>query len=288
MAESLDIRFLPADRASLEQRAAIMNAAYADYYVPVRVTPEQLARFDDCHDVDLAHSVVVQSRWEPVGMALLARRGERAWISAVGVLPAWRRRGIARHMMTHLLASARSLKIERASLEVIAENKPAQALYLSLGFRVQRELLTWRRPATAEPLPVPVERLAEMPPRRLLESYAGWHEQPACWQREGATLGKMADRLKGFRLDWRGKPTAYCLVGGADSSDGAVSLMDVGVNPQSGLLMPGRLLLQALAVSYFGRSFSIMNVPADDSLVRILAALGFHVAVRQVEMALDL
>jgi hypothetical protein len=64
--------------------------------------------------------------------------------------------------------------------------------------------------------------------------------------------------------------------------------MDVGVNPQSGLLMPGRLLLQALAVSYFGRSFSIMNVPADDSLVRILAALGFHVAVRQVEMALDL
>ena len=48
-----------------------------------------------------------------------------------------------------------------------------------------------------------------------------------------------------------------------------------------------RLLLQALAATYFGRALSIMNVPAEDSLNRILAALGFLVTVRQVEMILD-
>ena len=93
-----EIQLVPADRVSLGQRVAIMNAAYADYFVPTRVSQDQMALMDRCYDIRPAHSVVARSRWESVGMALLAVRGERAWISGVGVVPAWRRQGDgARH-----------------------------------------------------------------------------------------------------------------------------------------------------------------------------------------------
>jgi len=233
---------------------------------------------------------VAHTRWESIGIALLAVRGDQAWVSGVGVVPAWRRRGVGRTMMERLIASAREMGAKQIKLEVIAQNTPARRLYKSLGFRVARELLTWQRPEDADPLPVPREHLLPAPSEELLDNFATWHDQPPCWQRAASTLRKMVGRQKGYRLDWRGSPTAYCLVSEpwlVSESDDTVLLTDVGINPAAGLLMPGRLLLQALAATYFGRALSIMNVPAEDSLNRILAALGFLVTVRQVEMVLD-
>jgi GNAT superfamily N-acetyltransferase len=280
-----EIQLVPADRVALSQRVAIMNAAYADYYVPTRVTQEQMASLDRFYDVDVARSMVAHTRWECIGMALLALRGPRAWVSGVGVVPAWRRRGVARTMMRRLIAAAAEAGARTMLLEVIVENEPARRLYAALGFETVRELLTWQRPTSADPLPIPLERLVPASPLELLANSEGWRDQRPCWQRETATLRSMAGRLTGYRLDWRGEPTAYCLI---NTQDETVSLADVGINPDAGLLMPGRLLLQALAASYYGRPLSIMNVPADDALNRVLAALGFLVTVRQVEMALNL
>ena len=285
MRGSSEVQLVSASRVSFGQRVAIMNAAYADYYVPMRVTPEQIAQLDRCHDVDVSRSVVARARWESVGMGMLALRGQRAWISGVGVMPAWRRRGVAQAMMRYLIEKAREAGVDRVSLEVIDQNQPAQNLYIDLGFCIQRELLTWRRSATAEPLPIPLERLTPVAPEVLLGYADGWRDQAPCWQRETGTLRKMADQLKGYRLDWRDEPTAYCVL---NDREDTVTLVDIGLNPDAGLLMPGRLLLQALAALYVDRPVSIINVPADDSLNRILAALGFLVTVRQLEMVLDL
>lgn len=285
MEESLDLQLVPASRVSQAQRAAVMNAAYADYYVPVRVTQDQLAAMDSFYDVDLSRSVMARTRWEPIGMTLLAVRGDRAWVSGVGVVPAWRRRGVARAMMKYVIEQARTAGATQVFLEVITQNTKAEKLYRSLGFQVTRELLSWQRPSNADSLPIPPEPLTSSDPLKLVTEYAVWHDQAPCWQRAPDTLHKMAGTLKGYRLDWKGSPTAYCVVGGGE---GAVLLQDVGINPDAGLLMPGRLLLQALAAVYWGRTLSIMNVPADDALSRILAALGFLVTVRQSEMMLNL
>ena len=146
-----------------------------------------------------------------------------------------------------------------------------------------RELLTWQRRADADPLPIPKERLRSAVPGDLLHHFPTWHDVPASWQREERTLRLMAPRLAGYRLDLNDRMVAYCLVA---PSDETVSIVDVGIDPEAGLLMPGRILLQALAARYLGHSLSIMNVPADDPLNRILAALGFQVTLRQQEMRL--
>ena len=50
--------------------------------------------------------------------------------------PQYRRRGVARHLMTFLLGLADDLKVERAFLEVRRSNTAAEQLYESLGFEV--------------------------------------------------------------------------------------------------------------------------------------------------------
>ncbi len=278
---------ISAQKVSAGDRARLLNSAYVDYPVPLHLTAEQMTAIDRFYAIDLARSVVALVGDEPVGMALLAVRGRRGWVSGVGVIPAQRRRGIGHALMRRICENAAHGGLEELTLEVIAENGPAQRLYAGLGFQPTRELLMWRRPAEADALPVPAERLLPAAPASLLTCFDRWHTQPAVWQRSAATLCAMAEagRLKGYRLDWHGRAAAYCLVSGHGES---LSLMDVAIDPTTDIVTPGRILLQALAHQHGGQALTISNVPADDPLSRVLAALRFLVTMRQIEMRLVL
>ncbi len=281
----IDWELLPAAAVSPAEQASALNAAYADYFVPLRLTPDQMAAMHDFYDIQGNLSVVARAGAELAGLALLAQRGGRGWVCAVGVRPQWRRQGIARAMMAALLDQARSTGLRQLTLEVIDRNAPARALYEGLGFVVERELLSWRFPADADSLPIPAELLAPADPVALLADFGGWHDQPPCWQREPATLRKMLDRTRGYRLDMDGRPAAWCIV--TDHAE-TVSILGAGVDPDFGPVRAGRALLQALAHRYRGRMLTITNVPADDGLNRALAALHFLVTIRQWEMRLSL
>jgi len=86
---------IPAKQVSYSERARLINEAYADYYVPLHVTADQIVRMDQAYDVDLGRSVVAFVGADPVGSTLLSRRGVRGWIHSVGTLPPWRRSAVA-------------------------------------------------------------------------------------------------------------------------------------------------------------------------------------------------
>lgn len=262
-----------------------MNAAYADYMIPLQITPDQLASMDIIYDVDPRASVVAEAHGRLVGMALLSRRGDRGWISAVGTVPAARRQGIAREMMHTLIANARRLKLHNLTLEVISANEKAHTLYRDLGFRDIRELLTWRLAEDADPLPIPQELLREVTPDSVLVHFEEWHKMAPSWQREMETLRRLLGRARAYQLNMDGGEGAYAVI--SERVD-AVGLLDIGINPDFGAVRAGRPLLQAISRLHPNRPLSILNVPADDPLCRALAALRFHVTVRQWEMLLIL
>jgi ribosomal protein S18 acetylase RimI-like enzyme len=273
----------PASRFSSAQRASLLTACYVDYYVPMRINGDQMEMMDRLYDVDLDASVIACEDSQEVGMALLSRRGPRGWISAVGVLPGWRRHGIARAIMRRVTENARALNCRQVTLEAIDRNAPARQLYLQLGFEEMRELLSWQYPADGDPIPIPRELLDETDVDGLMDRFAGWHAQPPSWQREEVTLRRMAHRSRGFLLEMDGNLAGYCV---ANVRADMVSILDVGINPQYGPVRAGRTLLQALAHQFRGRALTITNVPADDGISRALAALRFQVTIRQVEMKL--
>jgi ribosomal protein S18 acetylase RimI-like enzyme len=107
----------------------------------------------------MAQGVFDPARWRlaffdgrPAGVLLLVETPDSGgWdLAYVGVIPAARRRGVGRELMTTALREAKAGGASQLTLSVDARNSPAAALYESLGFeRVEaREvfLTLWSKP----------------------------------------------------------------------------------------------------------------------------------------------
>lgn len=69
-----------------------------------------------------------------VGFALCRVAADEAEILTIGILEAWRRRGIAERLVGELAIRAARQGAERLFLEVATDNAAARALYFKLGF----------------------------------------------------------------------------------------------------------------------------------------------------------
>jgi ribosomal protein S18 acetylase RimI-like enzyme len=85
---------------------------------------------------DILRGRVWEEGGSPVGVVMFQRNGKTNdwYINTVGVLPGYRRRGIARKLIVASLDDMRAKAGRAATLNVIQGNLPAQELYESLGF----------------------------------------------------------------------------------------------------------------------------------------------------------
>jgi GNAT superfamily N-acetyltransferase len=106
---------------------------------------------------DIMRGYLWEEDGQVVGTSMLQRLGTTdAWIiTTVGVLPAYRRRGIARRLLEAALDLIRERGGERAILAVIEGNLPAYELYQSLGFEHYADQLDFQlAPQESPPRPV--------------------------------------------------------------------------------------------------------------------------------------
>ena len=77
---------------------------------------------------------------------------QRGWLDSVFTRRAWRRRGLARALITRSLALLRERGMTSAALGVDADNPSgALGLYQSAGFEVSMRYAAWRKPFAAAP-----------------------------------------------------------------------------------------------------------------------------------------
>src|SRR3712207_1968164 len=133
------VRFVSASSLSLEAYAAAINSSFEGYPVQINFTAAMLARRVRFEQQDLETSLVACDGEAVAGRAGLAVRGARGWVSGFGVVPAWRRRGLGRRLMSALVERARAYGLRALSLDVLAENAAAIRLYEGAGMRVTRD-----------------------------------------------------------------------------------------------------------------------------------------------------
>jgi len=149
------IKLVPASRFTIEQLTAIYNQTRVDYMIPMPMNEARLAEYIHTYDVDLGRSLVAMQDGNLMGVAMLGRREERAWLTRLGVIPNTRRIGVGRALCEGFLEQADKLNIHFQMLEVIKNNVPAHTLFLMLGFYEVGELLVLRRsPVIPPPAPV--------------------------------------------------------------------------------------------------------------------------------------
>ncbi len=78
---------------------------------------------------------VLEEGEEILGFGILACEKNGAHIMNMCVAPQYRRRGLGRRILLHLLGIAKHRRCRRAWLEVRRSNRPAILLYRKLGFR---------------------------------------------------------------------------------------------------------------------------------------------------------
>lgn len=291
-ARSARFRLVSGAAAGPQAMTQAFNRGFQGYRYAVHFSPVQLTDFllrsgiapEDC-PVLLAWE---EGRWQGAGVAALAIEGAEAWCGGLGVAPEYRGQGWGKRLMQALHQRARARGADVVLLEVLRDNEPALGLYRKLGYREERELLIWERPAHQGALPVPFERLEPADPLEVLEKFHAWHDQPPCWQRRASFLRRSAALMEAYTIPAKdGLPVAYVLCkAGRDPKSGRAYLriFDLATDPQADVLMAARPLLQALQLKFMDADLLLFNEPVESKLNRVFAALGFLVKDRQMEM----
>ncbi|NDJ34751.1 MAG: GNAT family N-acetyltransferase [Chloroflexi bacterium] len=274
------VTIMPADEVPQRDYVQALNAAYADYYVPIYVTPHFFREMLRRESIDIGASVAAVVGNEVVGTSLLGVRGPRGWIGGVGVVPGWRRQGIARLMMERVLETAHSLDLSRIQLEVIDENAPAIHLYESLDFQATRTLFVMycSKPQAEHPGHHPFDLNRIGPPLvRALRALEQIPHPPDPWQREIASIKAMRGQTRAVLASEQRELAGVCLYSGDTLGIGILGL--ACHSP-----FTGQVLLAELFRRYPNAAYTYLNVPANDPQLPALEAMGFTVGVTQYEM----
>lgn len=275
----------PASEVPLGTLAALFNASYADYFVPIRFEEDAFREMLAMFDVSLDDSRVLVEGEEPVAFALLAVRGDRGWIGGMGAPAAHRGGGHGRAAMRAVLDVARERGLRTVDLEVLVQNVHAIPIYEALGFRDVRGLDVWVRDAAplARPSGAEVD-VVPLPAATWIARHAAMHPAEPPWQRALPVLERMAGTLEAHGVVRGGEPRAWVLSRRVGEN---LRIADVALAAGEPLASLVAALAARVAEAPDG-SATLVNLPPDDPASPAMAACGFEVRLRQREMRVAL
>jgi ribosomal protein S18 acetylase RimI-like enzyme len=262
---------------------AALNGAYQDYFVPIYLTMPSFEQLVSREDLLLEHSGAALDGDNVVGMGLLGVRGKRAWIGGMGVIPAYRRKGIGRQLMDYLLAQARQIGIEQVQLEVITQNTGAHHLYEQMNFKMVRKLLLLFADPGKAPTGSPADGLTiqQDDPGRLLDALPQLQKVALPWQHEIVSTRRVINRLEGIAAQRNNQLDGLLIWSGEAHQAGILALAAKSAETGAALILKLRQILPEARFSY-------LNFPDDDPLLPVLEGAGFSESLSQYEMSLTL
>ncbi|MGC9398017.1 MAG: GNAT family N-acetyltransferase [Anaerolineae bacterium] len=283
-------KILPASQFSLQTLTEAYNQTRIDYIVPMPMNVARLKAYIHHYDVDLdASAVAVLDDGEILGLAMLGVRGDRTWITRLGVLPHERRHGTGETLMRYLIAQAHQRGARQVSLEVIKDNWPAFYLFKKLGFVFTRELLVLRRPPRTMKQPTSAYQLELLSPETIETLLTRRRSQPS-WLDETPSL-RNAGQLEALRVTLTENAET-----GQEEGHGWIvfrhdlyQLSHLVIQAEAG--DPERVvraLLHALHTHHPYHDTKFENLPAKSPYWPALKACGYLIAFRRLEMRLDL
>ncbi len=276
-------RITPCSAYSFEQLAEIYNLARVDYIVPMPMNAKRLSDYVRWYDVDLECSFVTLSdtnSHEETGVGMLGVRGDRAWITRLGVIPERRGHKVGQLLADALLQAAAARGARLVQLEVIKGNMPAYNLFLKLGFHVTRELLVIRRPPGPPPGPPPLAQteIFQLTPDDLPRILHNRVVNPS-WIDETASLLN-AGQLRGYSAHLPNGQSASLIF-----QNGPFQLMHFGYDAAT----PAELmsaLLHHTHTEFPLQDTKVENIPEGCPAWEGFRALGYLEVFRRLEMFL--
>lgn len=261
------------------------NNAFSDYFIPFRLTLNQLQSKMKADNVQLDHSVGVFEGEQLIAFVLhgieTVNNQKRSYNGGTGVIPAKRGGGLTKKMHEFILPKLREQQIELMLLEVITTNVPAIKSYEKGGYLVERELAcykgTVRKSETTSTIAIKEMTQYDW---SLMESF--WDVSPT-WQNSKRTVDQLIPLNTSIGAYLEGRLVGYVIYSGSSKR-----IQQIAVHPQFRRKKIATTLVAALT-SEFGIELSIINVnKSSKSANSFLTALGLQNNLNQFEMKMRL
>lgn len=283
------MELVTADRFTIQELTNAYNRTRVDYIVPMPMNIARLREYIYLYDVDLSASWVAVNNDKVLGLGMLGIRGDRGWITRIGVLPSGRRQGIGRAITDRLLASAVERSLRIIWLEVIQGNVPAHQLFLTSGFVPTRELVVARRapdlsrhhenPGAEPGADMTITSLDRRDTLQLLDQRK---ERPN-WLNETESMANL-DALAGLKVDLGPRGSGWVAFQPAP-----IQLAHIVVEVLQG--DPSHVagtVLNILHQRHAKQDAVMENLPASDPVWLGFETAGYFDAFRRLEMVLNL
>lgn len=238
----------------LSQTADLLTRGFEGYFVPIQITEAVLLTMMRRDSIDLSSSRVLLKENEPIGVALIARRGWTSRLAAMGIISIARNSGAGIWTMEHLIDEAHARGDKEMVLEVIEQNTAGVKLYQKVGFKTIRRLVGYKleNPTIAQDGMSGVDELVEVDIRELarLVTYHGLKDLP--WQLSGVTISHHTPPSRAFRMN-----DAYCLISDPEAEHVAISSVLVKARSRGAGLSP--ILVRAVFSRFPNKTW---HVPA--------------------------
>jgi GNAT superfamily N-acetyltransferase len=176
----------------------MLNRGFEGYIVPIHLNLPQFLNMLRKDSIDLTSSRVLLMDDQPVGVALIARRGWVSRLAAMGIHTGMRGRGTGSWFMEKLIQQSRDRAEREMVLEVIEQNEAAVRLYQKYGFQTVRRLVSYIRREAVELTP---DELEEMDLRALAVKIAQYGLPDLPWQLSAETIALMTPPTRAYYRD---------------------------------------------------------------------------------------
>jgi ribosomal protein S18 acetylase RimI-like enzyme len=270
--------FKPANAYPIPQIADLLTRSFEGYFIPINIDESALLTMLRRDGIDLAESRILLQDDEPIGVALIARRGWTSRLAAMGIVSTARNSGAGTWAMKSLIEQARARGEREMLLEVIEQNTAGIKLYQKFGFKSVRRLIGYK---LENPQAMVEQPLEEIDIRELARTvtYHGLKDLP--WQLSGTSIMQHTPPSCAFRLN-----DAYCLI--SDPTAAHVIIWSVLVKARSRGAGLSPVLMRAVFSRFPNKTW---HVPAlyPEEICTVFEEIGMQrEPISQWQMALKL
>lgn len=269
---------LPASSFPLSDLVKFLNQGFEGYFIPIQIEIADFLTMIRKDGIDLTASRVLITDDQPVGIALIARRGWTSRLAAMGIAREKRRVGAGSWFMKRLIEDAHQRREREMSLEVIEQNEPAVNLYQKYGFQTIRRLIGLIRKDAKEKEMEPLQEIDLREMGRLISQH-GLSDLP--WQLSAESIAQMNPPARAYH-----KGRTYIAISDPDAE--RVVIWSVLVEKEARGNGLGTDMLQSVAAHHRGK---IWHVPAifPEEFESVFTKAGFErEALSQWQMRLIL
>ena len=273
------------ERINCKDILNVFNESFSDYFVPFKLTEEQLVSKMISDKIDLELSVGVFENQKLIAFILhgfdVINNQKVVYNGGTGVIPEKRGLGLTKQMYTFNVPVLEKKGIDKILLEVISNNIPAIKSYKKSGFNTTRELACFKGNFETKKSNKEVEiRELENYQWNLMESF--WDITPT-WQNSKNVLSKLRGDNESLGAYIKNQLVGYIIY-----TPQSKRIQQMAVHKDFSKIGIASNLIAQLAKKH-GSAFSIINVDKKaKNVTSFFKSVGFENYIEQLEMELVL